>query len=230
MWYHTCGGSVINEMWVVTACHCIVMPADTKRYRLVLGEHDRSISEPTDHYYPVSLIVFHSGYEGRPNYWDNDIALLRATFNFTFNNYIQPVCIGDTDPPAEAVCVAAGWGLDGEGVSPDQLYQVIMTVFNRSTCTQPGWYRPSWLTNNMLCAGSEAGGKGTCYGDSGGCLMCSLEGRQWFIYGIISWAKGATCASPKSPTIFSRLSVLRNWVHEVLMEHKFDKNLSFTIV
>jgi len=102
--------------------------------------------------------------------------------------------------------------LDG-GQATRTLYEVELTLFNRSTCNQPSWYA-NRLTDNMVCAGNIEGGRGTCTGDSGGPLAC-VDGslKDWKLYGVTSWGK-LPCGGPDSPTVFTCVSAFVEWIKE----------------
>ena len=48
------------------------------------------------------------------------------------------------------------------------LQDVNITIFEDGNCGQD---YESYLTEDMICAGVKAGGKGVCHGDSGGPLV-----------------------------------------------------------
>ena len=71
---HVCGGSIINEFWILTAGHCITeMPAGTK-YAIWAGAHDFSKEESTRQVLDVIKSVVHPDYQGKVN--PHDIALV----------------------------------------------------------------------------------------------------------------------------------------------------------
>ena len=47
------------------------------------------------------------------------------------------------------------------GGSPDVLQQVMVPTINRNTCNEADWYDGE-ITENMVCAGYEEGGKDSC--------------------------------------------------------------------
>lgn len=69
----------------------------------------------------------------------------------------------------------------------------------------------SWfggITERMICAGYTKGGHDACQGDSGGPLRCGD-----LLVGVVSWGKG--CAEPNYPGVYSRISVVRDWINDI---------------
>lgn len=65
---------------------------------------------------------------------------------------------------------------------------------------------------NVLCAGSVQGGKGSCRGDSGGPVMLKTGPNQWTLVGIVS--RGHGCALEGFPGIYTPLinENYLNWI------------------
>lgn len=57
----------------------------------------------------------------------------------------------------------------------------------------------------MICAGVDAGGKGTCKGDGGGPLY-----KNGTVIGIVSHANG--CARAGSSDILTNVASFRTWI------------------
>merc|ERR1739842_270535 len=92
---------------------------------------------------------------------------------------------------AGTLCTVSGWGTTSSGGSLARpLMKVDVPVVSDDDCR--GAYGQSDITDSMICAGLEAGGKDSCQGDSGGPFMC---GNQ--LSGVVSWGYG--CAEPGYP-------------------------------
>lgn len=88
-----CGGSVISNFAVLTAAHCTV--TGVTNFLIIAGAYNRNLLEPNQQRrnVPPSDFIQH------PNYGQlrlvNDIAVLRFTQAFTFNEFVQPVIMAD---------------------------------------------------------------------------------------------------------------------------------------
>ncbi|MBN3321270.1 ACRO protein, partial [Atractosteus spatula] len=99
------------------------------------------------------------------------------------------------------------------GERADTLQEAEVNLIPRETCNQPDWYNQT-LTENMQCAGHEAGGIDACQADSGGPLQCFNSTLQrFYLFGITSFGQG--CAVEKKPGVYTRTSLYYRWIREL---------------
>ncbi|KAG1696672.1 Clotting factor B [Nymphon striatum] len=91
---YLCGGTVINDWYIVSAAHCFKKSASSRivpeRYMIRLAEHDITDNDNGQEH-DVEKIIVHSEYKPPVAY--NDIALLKVKRKFTANFKIQPICL-----------------------------------------------------------------------------------------------------------------------------------------
>lgn len=212
---YSCGGAIINNLYVLTAAHCFF---DKEGNRLsdeglVVGVGDHIMTSSNDDVagvtkeVPVAKVILHESYN--PKAYDYDIALLRLgqTLDLASHSQVRAVCLPDDDSKTYVGenAIASGWGALGFGDSqPDALREVMLPIL--STCLDN-----TGITERMLCAGYEEGGKDTCQGDSGGPL-CVKEGSKFVQVGVVSFGDG--CAQARKPGVYARVTKFLTWIKE----------------
>lgn len=117
----------------------------------------------------------------------------------------------DKVPPGEMLRVS-GWGLSFDiTADPFALRAVSVPKVDQDECKKllAGSYT---VTDQMICAGYEEGGRDACVGDTGGPLV----NGEGVLVGIVSWGRG--CAEPNAPGVYSRVASCSQWISETIAE------------
>lgn len=113
-----CGGSILNEDWIITACHC-TRTFEYHYFEIRAGILRRSSYSPSAQISKVSHVIRHSEYE--QSTMKNDIALMKLKTSLTFNRWVRPICLPSKEkmstvedwkfgPAAGTLCSTLGWG------------------------------------------------------------------------------------------------------------------------
>ncbi|XP_035983697.1 uncharacterized protein LOC105939648 [Fundulus heteroclitus] len=201
--YHFCGGSLVNENWVVSAAHCY-----KSRIEVRLGEHHISISEGSEQFISSSSVIRHPGYNAYTI--DNDIMLIKLSKPATLNQYVQPVALPSSCAPAGTMCKVSGWGNTMSSTADRNKLQCLdIPILSDRDCDNS---YPGMITDSMFCAGYLEGGKDSCQGDSGGPVVCNGE-----LQGVVSWGYG--CAERDHPGVYAKVCLFNQWLQNTMASY-----------
>ncbi|XP_058875939.1 trypsin-1-like [Acipenser ruthenus] len=198
--YHFCGGSLINDEWVVSAAHCY-----KSRIEVRLGEHHIKVSEGTEEFISSAKVIRHPRYNAYNI--DNDIMLIKLSRPALLSANVQPVALPTSCPPAGTMCRVSGWGNTMNANDNGNLLQCLeIPILSEQDCENS---YPGMITPNMFCAGYLEGGKDSCQGDSGGPVVCN-----GVLQGVVSWGYG--CAERNHPGVYTKVCNFSDWIQSTV--------------
>ncbi|KAI4459633.1 polyserase-related [Holotrichia oblita] len=199
-----CGGSINSDRYIVSAAHCFSWP--TSWYGIRAGS---SFHNSGGQVIAVSTITIHPNYN--PSTADNDISIIFLASALTFGSGVTIISLPTQNQyVAEGTrAIVTGWGdLQEDGPAPIQLQVVGVPIVSNARCaalySALGW----GVTDNMLCAGYDEGGRDACQGDSGGLL--TINGT---LIAVVSWGEG--CAQPGFPGVYASVPYLRGFITSI---------------
>lgn len=224
-----CGGSIINEKYILTAAHCVTNLKGLILNQIRVGEHNilnekdcqfdslgQQRCAPPVQDFEVEKVTFHPLFNTTT--LQNDIAVIKIAgiIDLSLEN-AKAICLPHTkqlqtlDLNSRKVFVT-GWGTTEEGTRSDVLLKVLIPIRDHAECTKiyqdqvPVWHK-------QICAGGM-NRQDSCGGDSGGPMQnveTYNDDLRYVQFGVVSFGP-KLCGLENSPGVYTSVRQYLDWI------------------
>ncbi|ALC38507.1 CG11911 [Drosophila busckii] len=207
---HSCGGTIINKHWILTAAHCISNPVGMSA---ISGLHKRAeVDEKTQHR-RVDFGRIHEQYTGGVGPFD--IALLHVSEPFIFNEWVSAATLPAPAEVHEGESHLYGWGQPKSYVlTPAKTLMTITTeLINYEEC-KAALPEDAPLAPTNICSSALEQSRSACNGDSGGPLVVEHADAASEIVGVVSWGY-IPCGLGNKPSVYTKVASYIEWINKI---------------
>lgn len=168
---YICGGSLVNELSIVTAAHCVVDSSTNQvlspaSLYVQLGKFKLNLYGDTVQEHAVQQVITHPNFQSATNKFD--LAILKLATQARFTDYVQPICVFPQPQPnygdGSDKGIVVGWGYTEFDALSDALKATTVPLISYTKCLEsnPDLFDRT-IYDGMLCAGYTNGEFCSCH-------------------------------------------------------------------
>ncbi|XP_045489545.1 chymotrypsin-2-like [Pieris rapae] len=203
-WHH-CGGSILNEEWVLTAAHC-TYGIKMSELSIMVGTNKLQSGGTR---YKIKKMISHEKYAKKD--LRNDIALIQIDGKIAMTDNVKAIKLKKEAVSVGTKCTLTGWGYTNNYKTvPNDLQYLEFTTISNKECNDK-LKKFAAIDEKQICV-KRPEGKGACNGDSGGPLVVADDNKEFVQIGVVSW--GINPCGKQYPDVFASVSGYYDWIEK----------------